>query len=76
MTDTENTTSATRTVRVITIVAFGIGVTFTSLWAFISVSQLMGLIADQDIDAPLLVAIAAVAGPTLFSGPSSVSATE
>ncbi|MFF9787744.1 hypothetical protein [Streptomyces nigrescens] len=38
----------------------------TAVWTFISVPQLMGLIAAKGIDAPLLLAIAVVAGPALF----------
>jgi hypothetical protein len=66
MTDAANAPSATRTARVITIVAFGIGVAFTGLWTFISVPQLMDFIDGRDINAPLFLAIAIVTGPALF----------
>ncbi|GHI99396.1 hypothetical protein ACFY1G_34815 [Streptomyces olivaceus] len=66
MTDAANAPSATRAARVITFVAFGIGIAFTGLWTFISLPKLMGFIGDRDITAPLLLAIAVVAGPALF----------
>ncbi|MFE5669241.1 hypothetical protein ACFQ7W_35650 [Streptomyces niveus] len=66
MADAANAPSATRAARVITIVAFVVGVAFTGLWTFISVPQLMDFIGDRDITAPVLVAIAIVAGPAIF----------
>ncbi|MFF1309093.1 hypothetical protein [Streptomyces sp. NPDC058307] len=66
MTDAANAASASRANRVITIVAVVISLAFTGLWIFISVPQLMDFIGDRDITAPLLLAIAVVAGPALF----------
>ncbi|WP_381805714.1 hypothetical protein [Streptomyces niveus] len=66
MADAANAPSATRAARVITIVAIVVGVAFTGLWTFISVPQLMDFIGDRDITAPVLVAIAIVAGPAIF----------
>ncbi|MEW1583423.1 hypothetical protein AB0407_35925 [Streptomyces microflavus] len=66
MTDAANAASVSRATRVITVVAVVIGLAFTGLWAFISVPQLMDFIGDRDITAPLFLAIAVLAGPTLF----------
>ncbi|MFD8609608.1 hypothetical protein [Streptomyces sp. NPDC059631] len=66
MADAANARSTTRAARVIVIVAFAVGVAFTGLWTFISVPTLMDFITDRDIDAPLFLAIAIVAGPALF----------
>ncbi|MEW2267057.1 hypothetical protein ACGF5T_35000 [Streptomyces sp. NPDC047853] len=66
MTDAANAASTSRANRVITIVAVVIGLAFTGLWTFISIPQLMNFIGDRDITAPLFLAIAVLAGPTLF----------
>ncbi|MFJ4126114.1 hypothetical protein ACIP3U_32930 [[Kitasatospora] papulosa] len=66
MTDAANAASATRASRVITIAAVVIGLAFTGLWSFISIPQLMDFIGDRDITAPLFLAVAVLAGPTLF----------
>ncbi|MFD3697919.1 hypothetical protein ACFWUZ_17470 [Streptomyces sp. NPDC058646] len=50
----------------ITIVAVVIGVAYMGLWTFISVPQLTDYIGRRDIDFPVFLAIAAIAGPTLF----------
>ncbi|MFI9060198.1 hypothetical protein ACIGXQ_37735 [Streptomyces anulatus] len=66
MTDAANATSANRASRVLSIVAVVIGLAYTGLWTFISLPQLMDFIGGRDITAPLLLAIAILAGPALF----------
>lgn len=66
MTDAANAASANRANRVISIVAVVTGLAFTGLWTFISIPQLMDFIGDRDITAPLLLAMAVLAGPALF----------
>ncbi|MFK0203282.1 hypothetical protein [Streptomyces lavendulae] len=56
----------TRAARVITIVAVVISVAYTGLWTVISVPQPTDYIDGRDIDHPVFLAIAAIAGPTLF----------
>ncbi|MDF9801513.1 hypothetical protein ACH4VQ_35595 [Streptomyces anulatus] len=66
MTDAANAASANRASRVLSIVAVVIGLAYTGLWTFISLPQLMDFIGGRDITAPLLLAIAVLAGPALF----------
>ncbi|MFH8837251.1 hypothetical protein [Streptomyces sp. NPDC017868] len=66
MTDAANAPPTTRAARVITIVAIVIGVAYMGLLAFISVPQLTDYIDGRDIDFPVFLAIATIAGPTLF----------
>ncbi|MFG2715314.1 hypothetical protein ACGFX2_32840 [Streptomyces goshikiensis] len=72
MTDAANTPPTTRAARVITIVAvviavvIAVAVAYMGLRAFVSVPQLTDFIGGRDIDYPVFLAIAAVAGPTLF----------
>ncbi|MFD0355240.1 hypothetical protein ACFVHW_16100 [Streptomyces sp. NPDC127110] len=66
MTDAANTPPTTRAARVITIVAVVISVAYTGLWTVISVPQLTDYIGGRDIEHPVFLAIAAIAGPTLF----------
>ncbi|MFI2739551.1 hypothetical protein [Streptomyces sp. NPDC018711] len=66
MTDAANTPTTTRAARVITIAAIVIGVAYMGLLTFISVPQLTDYIDGRDIDFPVFLAIATIAGPTLF----------
>ncbi|MGW2818915.1 hypothetical protein [Streptomyces sp. NPDC001415] len=66
MTDAANTSPTTRAARVITIVAVVLGVAYMGLLAFISVPELTDYMSGRDIDFPVFLAIAAVAGPALF----------
>ncbi|MGW2681424.1 hypothetical protein [Streptomyces sp. NPDC001436] len=66
MTDAANTPPTTRAARVITIVAIVFIVAYTGLWTVISVPQLTDYMSGRDIDFPVFLAIAAVAGPALF----------
>ncbi|MFE9636785.1 hypothetical protein [Streptomyces sp. NPDC006463] len=66
MTDAANTPPTTRAARVITIVAVVLGFAYIGLMTFISVPQLTDYIGGRDIDFPVFLAIAAVAGPALF----------
>ncbi|MFI8280868.1 hypothetical protein ACIGBH_39515 [Streptomyces sp. NPDC085929] len=66
MTDAANTPPTTRAARVLTTVAVVIAVAYMGLWAFISVPQLTAFLGGRDIDFPVFMAIAAVAGPALF----------
>ncbi|MFJ5635335.1 hypothetical protein ACIQF5_22200 [Streptomyces goshikiensis] len=66
MTDAANTPPTTRAARVITIVAVVFGVAYMGLMTFISVPELTDYMSGRDIDFPVFLAIAAVAGPALF----------
>ncbi|MFG2878882.1 hypothetical protein ACGFYU_28425 [Streptomyces sp. NPDC048337] len=66
MTDAANTPPTTRAARVIMIVAIVFIVAYTGLWTVISVPQLTDYMSGQDIDHPMIMAIAAITGPTLF----------
>jgi hypothetical protein len=66
MTDAADAAPASRTNRVIAIIAVVIGLAFTGLWAFISIPQLMDFIGDRDVTPPLFLAVAVLAGPALF----------
>ncbi|MGW9374069.1 hypothetical protein ACWGVR_29145 [Streptomyces xanthophaeus] len=66
MTDATNTRPATPAARVITIVAVVLSVTYMGLLAFISVPELTDYMSGRDIDFPVFLAIAAIAGPALF----------
>ncbi|MFI9065579.1 hypothetical protein ACIGQE_27520 [Streptomyces sp. NPDC053429] len=66
MTDAANTPPTTRTARVLTTVFVVIAVAYMGLMTFISVPQLTDYIGGRDIDFPVFLAIAAVAGPALF----------
>ncbi|WP_329317096.1 hypothetical protein OG723_43935 (plasmid) [Streptomyces sp. NBC_01278] len=66
MTDAANTPPTTRAARVLTTVAVVLGFAYIGLMTFISVPQLTDYIGGRDIDFPVFLAIAAVAGPALF----------
>ncbi|GAA2679712.1 hypothetical protein [Streptomyces lunalinharesii] len=66
MTDAANTPPTTRTARVLTTVLVVIAVAYMGLMTFISVPELTDYIGGRDIDFPVFLAIAAVAGPALF----------
>ncbi|MER5974523.1 hypothetical protein ABT112_33285 [Streptomyces sp. NPDC002055] len=66
MTAAANAPSATRAARVITMVAAVLAVAYTGFWTVISVPKLMDFIGDRDITAPLVLAIAVLAGPAMF----------
>ncbi|MFG2622541.1 hypothetical protein ACGFXC_33500 [Streptomyces sp. NPDC048507] len=66
MTDAANTPPATRAARVLTTIFVVITVAYTGLMTFISVPELTDYMSGRDIDFPVFLAIAAVAGPALF----------
>ncbi|MEV6575042.1 hypothetical protein [Streptomyces sp. NPDC051577] len=66
MTDAANAPPATRAARVLTTVFVVITVAYMGLMTFISVPELTDHMSGRDIDFPVFLAIAAVAGPALF----------
>ncbi|MFF5783174.1 hypothetical protein ACFY7Y_40460 [Streptomyces virginiae] len=66
MTDAANTPPTTRAARVLTTVFVIIAVAYMGLMTFISVPELTDSMSGRDIDFPVFLAIAAVAGPALF----------
>ncbi|WP_234382879.1 hypothetical protein [Streptomyces sp. XY332] len=66
MTDAANTPPTTRTARVLTTVLVVIAVAYMGLMTFISVPELTDYMSGRDIDFPVFLAIAAIAGPALF----------
>ncbi|MER5417640.1 hypothetical protein [Streptomyces virginiae] len=66
MTDAANTPPTTRAARVLTTVFVVITVGYMGLMTFISVPELTDYMSGRDIDFPVFLAIAAVAGPALF----------
>ncbi|MFH8894383.1 hypothetical protein [Streptomyces sp. NPDC017949] len=66
MTDAAHTPPIPRAGRVIMIVVVFFIVAYIGLWAVISVSMLTDYLGAGDIDHPVFLAVAAIAGPTLF----------
>ncbi|WP_331758733.1 hypothetical protein OH787_40890 (plasmid) [Streptomyces sp. NBC_01547] len=66
MTDAANTPPTARAARVLTTVFVVIAVAYMGLMTFISVPELTDYMSGRDIDFPVFLAIAAVAGPALF----------